>query len=116
MGTVTPGSLYGTLELLILKTLSDGASRHGLAIAKEIGLLSREVLQIEEGALYPALRRLHSRGFIADEWRISEKRRRARFYTVTPKGKKALEAELGQWIANTSAVLQVLDVAWDDLQ
>ena len=116
MGTVTPGSLYGTLELLIMKTLSDGKSRHGLAIAKEIGLISRDVLQIEEGALYPALRRLHSRGLITDEWRISEKRRRARFYTLTPKGKKAMQDELGQWITHTSAVLQILDVAWSDLQ
>jgi len=115
MGSGNAGRLYGTLELLILKTLHGTDPMHGLSIAREIEKLSGDILQIEEGALYPALHRLMAQGLIEGEWRISEKRRRARFYTLTSAGRDELEAELGEWMAHTRAVLDVLDVTARDL-
>jgi len=103
-----PGSLYGTLEVMILRTLKASGPLHGLEIARLIQQTSNDVLHIEEGALYPALHRLKRQGLIEGEWRISDKRRRARFYDITTDGTKALRAEIKQWIKHTDAVNKVL--------
>jgi transcriptional regulator len=115
MGSGTAGRLYGTLELLIMNTLLGAEPMHGLAIAREIESQSGDVLQIEEGALYPALHRLLAQGYIEGEWRISEKRRRARFYVLTKAGEQELRVELGEWMTHTRAILGVLDVTALDL-
>ena len=107
-GGVGAGALYGTLDVMILKTLSDGGPMHGLSIARHIKEISDAFLQVEEGAMYPALHRLQRRDLIEGEWRISDKRRRARFYDLTPAGRKALAAELDDWVRHTDAVDKVL--------
>lgn len=108
-------ALYGNVELLVLKTLSAGGPMHGLAIARQIEALSDEFLRLEEGALYPALHRLRRRGLVESEWRISAKRRRAKFYTLTASGRAELRRQIKDWIRHTSAVRKVLDVAWGDI-
>ncbi len=100
--------MYGTLDVMILKTLSDGGPMHGLSIARQIEEISDAFLQVEEGAMYPALHRLQRQGLIEGEWRISDKRRRARFYDLTPVGRKALTSELNDWVRHTDAVSKVL--------
>jgi transcriptional regulator len=103
-----PGALYGTLEVMILNTLNEQGPMHGLEIARRIEERSDAFLHVEEGALYPALHRLKRQGLTDGEWRISQKRRRARFYEITPRGKKALEEEVQQWLRHTNAVNKVL--------
>ncbi len=105
---VGAGAMYGTLDVMILKTLSDGGPLHGLSLARRIEEISDAFLQVEEGAMYPALHRLQRQGLIEGEWRISDKRRRARFYDLTAAGRKALAAELDDWVRHTSAVNKVL--------
>jgi transcriptional regulator len=100
--------LQGTLELLILKTLSL-ESMHGWGIAQRIQQLSREIFQVNQGSLYPALQRLTSRGLIRSEWRISENNRRARYYRLTPAGRRQLAAERDEWERSSSAVNWILD-------
>ncbi|HEV2416423.1 MAG TPA: PadR family transcriptional regulator [Terriglobia bacterium] len=95
--------LQGTLDLLILKTLSLEPS-HGWAIAKRIEQVSREALQITQGALYPALHRLEHQGWIRSEWRTTETGREAKFYKLTKSGRVQLEKELAQWERLSSAV------------
>src|SRR6476660_5397869 len=90
--------LQGTLDLLILKTLLPGPS-HGHAIAKHIQRTSEELLQVETGSLYPALHRLEARGWIAASWELSDKGKRARYYRITPKGRKQLAAQHAKWDA-----------------
>ena len=99
--------LQGTLDLLVLRTLA-GGPKHGYQIARAIKALSSEVLQVEEGALYPALHRLREKGWIQGEWGISENNRRARFYGLTPAGREALRAESEGWARYVQAVGQVL--------
>ena len=99
--------LQGTLDLLVLKTLT-GEPRHGYQIARAIKRLSADALQVEEGALYPALHRLREKGWIRGEWGTSENNRRARFYTLTPEGRGALEAERRHWALYVDAVGRVL--------
>src|SRR5579862_6863507 len=84
--------LPGTLDMLVLKTLTRG-HLHGYAIAQLIQQLSEEILQIEEGSLYPALQRLELNGWIEGEWGVSPNNRRARFYKLTPEGRKQLNGE-----------------------
>lgn len=108
MTEVGAGSLYGTLNLLILRTLGDGEALHGLEIQRRIRHVSRDVLQIEVGALYPALHRLERDGLLTSEWGISESRRRAKFYTLTRKGRKRLQDETAQWEAHAEAVGRVM--------
>ena len=105
---VGAGAMYGTLDVMILKTLSDGGPMHGLSVARRIGQVSGDFLEVEEGAMYPALHRLQRQGLIEGEWRISDKRRRARFYDLTPKGRKALRNEMKDWVRHTDAVNKVL--------
>ena len=87
----------GTLYLLILKTLAHSGELHGYEIANSIQRISDDVLQIEEGSLYPALQRMLIKGWVAAEWRQTENKRRARYYRLTAAGKKRLEAEVSQF-------------------
>jgi len=107
MPTNSKTLLHGTLEALVLKTLSHGPL-HGYAIARWIEERTNAALQIEEGSLYPALYRLESRGLLASEWGTSELGRRAKFYSLTRKGRSRLEAEVAAWSAFSSAVSEVL--------
>jgi PadR family transcriptional regulator, regulatory protein PadR len=99
--------LQGTLDLLILRTLLLGPA-HGHAIAKAIEFRSDEVLQVEQGSLYPALHRLIKRGWISAEEGISENNRRAKFYRLTAKGRKQLAVETGKWEKLAAAIAQIL--------
>jgi len=99
--------LQGTLDLLVLRALSDGPL-HGYAIAKWIGSASADALRVEEGSLYPALYRLEDRGWLASTWKASETGRRARVYRLTAAGRRALGDETSQWRAFATAVAKVL--------
>ena len=101
------GLLHGTLDALVLKTLSWGP-RHGYAIAKFIEQQSDDTLEIEEGSLYPALYRMERRGWIAAEWGVSELGRKAKFYRLTRQGREQLRVETQQWARFTAAVSKVL--------
>ena len=102
--------LQGTLDLLILQTLATGPM-HGWGVAQRIQQLSKDVLQIGQGSLYPALYRLEHQGAIASEWGESENNRRAKYYELTKKGRKQLEAEQDEWKKLAAAVAQVLETA-----
>jgi PadR family transcriptional regulator, regulatory protein PadR len=99
--------LQGTLDLLILRTLLLGPA-HGHAIAKAIEFRSDDVLQVEQGSLYPALHRLLKRGWISAEEGTSENNRRAKFYRLTPKGRKQLTAETNKWQKFAAAIARIL--------
>jgi PadR family transcriptional regulator PadR len=99
--------LQGTLDLLILKTLAL-EPMHGWGVAQRIQQLSKDVLQIGQGSLYPALYRLEYKGWIRSDWGNSENNRRAKFYRLTTAGRKQLEAELATWGRLTSAIASVL--------
>src|SRR6266699_6406290 len=102
--------LQGTLDLLILRTLQVGPM-HGWAISERIQQISEDVLQVNQGSLYPALHRLAHRGWIKSEWGISELGRRARFYQLTAAGRKQLELESRNWDRLTNAIGRVLRMA-----
>ncbi|MBF5041796.1 PadR family transcriptional regulator [Aggregicoccus sp. 17bor-14] len=110
MAETTLELLQGTLDVLILKSLSWGP-RHGYAVADSIRERSGEALRIEEGALYPALHRLEKRGLLSAEWGVSENNRRAKFYSLTPRGRAQLRSETQQWVAYAAAVSRVLQAA-----
>src|SRR5713101_8295755 len=95
--------LQGTLDLLILRTLLAGPA-HGHAIAKHIQRTSEDLLQVETGSLYPALHRLEAQGWIAASWELSDKGKRAKYYRLTPLGRKQLAAEQSKWQAFSRAV------------
>jgi transcriptional regulator len=99
--------LQGTLELLVLKALSL-APMHGWGIGHRIGQLSGDVFQVNQGSLYPALMRMLRRGWIRAEWRVSENRRRARYYSLTPAGRRRLAQETESWERVSAAVNGVL--------
>ncbi len=99
--------LHGTLDMLVLKILQAGAS-HGYAITVRLGQLSRDVLQVEEGSLYPALYRMEARGWLSAEWAVTHSGRRARFYKLTRVGRAQLAAETASWQRLTAAVAHVL--------
>src|SRR5262244_2578478 len=88
--------LQGTLDLLVLRTLQNGAM-HGWAISERIQQISRDVLQVNQGSLYPALHRLEHRGWIRAEWGVSELGRRAKFYRLSPAGRRQLDVETADW-------------------
>ena len=100
----------GTLDLLILKTLAL-EPQHGWAISERIQQISSNVLQVQQGSLYPALHRLERRGWIKAQWGVSENNRRAKYYALTRTGRKQLETEAGAWRKLSAAVAQVLDMA-----
>jgi PadR family transcriptional regulator PadR len=95
--------VQGTLDLLILKTIAL-ESMHGWAIAQRIRQMSGDVLQVGQGALYPSLHKLEHNGWIQSEWAISENNRRAKFYTLTKAGRKAMQAEASQWERLSAAI------------
>ena len=99
--------LQGTLDLLVLRTLQR-SKQHGWGISQTIGLLSKEALNVKEGSLYPALHRLEKQGWIKAEWGLSENNRKAKYYKLTPKGRKQLEEETAYWHQFTTAVELVL--------
>lgn len=102
--------LQGTLEMLILKTLTHGPN-HGYGVAQKIEVLTQDVLKIEEGSLYPALHRLAKRGMIAAEWGLSENNRRAKYYTLTTAGKRQLEVETSSWERFATAISNIMHPA-----
>jgi transcriptional regulator len=102
--------LQGTLDLLILKALSLGPM-HGFGVAVLIRQMSKEVLQVEQGSLYPALYRLEQRGWITSEWGVSENNRKAKFYRLTTKGRKQLATETSNWERVSKAINWVLKSA-----
>jgi PadR family transcriptional regulator, regulatory protein PadR len=99
--------VQGTLDLLILQTLQWG-QRHGHGIGQTIRISSNDALQVEHGSLYPALHRLESRGWLASEWKISEANRRAKYYKLTPRGKKQLLEEQSKWKQLVRAVARTM--------
>jgi PadR family transcriptional regulator PadR len=103
--------LQGTLDLLVLRTLSTGGKMHGYAITERVMQVSRDVLRIEAGSLYPALHRMEEAGWIRAEWSISDNNRRARFYTLTAAGRRRLAEEEEHWTRLAGAVTRVLKQA-----
>ena len=101
--------LQGTLDLLILRILVFGP-QHGQGIARAIQLHSEEVLLVDHGALYPALQRMEAQGWISAEWGVSSNNRRARFYTLTAKGRKHLTQETSRWRSMAAAMARILDL------
>ena len=102
--------MQGTLELLILKTLSN-ESMHGYGIAHRIHEAVDDLLKIEDGSLYPALYRMEERGWITSEWGVSENNRRAKFYKLTRPGRKQLDGELANWERVSQAIARILQTA-----
>src|SRR6187401_867627 len=103
----TKDRLHGTLDALVLKTLSWG-SRHGYAIARWLEETTGNAIQVEEGSLYPALYRMKRKGWIEAEWGMSELGRKAKFYKLTARGRKQLQSETAEWAAFARAVSSVL--------
>ena len=99
--------LQGTLELLVLKTLSL-EPMHGWGISQRIQAMSRDVLQVTQGSLYPALQRMKTRGWVTSEWQTTENNRRARYYMLTAAGRRELAREQTQWERSSAAVNWVL--------
>jgi PadR family transcriptional regulator, regulatory protein PadR len=106
--TTNSDQLHGTLDMLVLKVL-ERAPLHGYAIAVRLERMSKDVLTVEEGSLYPALYRMERRGWLASAWDLTESGRRARFYKLTRAGRAQLEAETASWSRLTTAVANVLD-------
>ena len=102
--------MQGTLELLILKTLSRD-SMHGYGIAQRIHEAVDDLLKVEDGSLYPALYRMEERGWISSEWGLSENNRRAKFYKLTRAGRKQLDSESANWERVSEAVTRILQTA-----
>ena len=102
--------LQGTVGILILKALLAGPT-HGYGVARWIESATDDVLRLEEGSLYPALRRLEDRGWVTSEWGLSENNRRAKYYTITATGRAHLRAEATVWLRYSGAVTQVLRTA-----
>jgi len=107
MGESSLEILKGTLEILILKTLSRGPN-HGYGIARWLKETSAQAFQVEEGALYPALRRMEKRGLLLSDWDVTETGRDAKFYRLTSHGKEELESALGKWNEYVAAMAHVL--------
>ena len=106
----TPDILQGTLDLLILRTLQT-EPLHGWAISERIQHISQDVLQVNQGSLYPALHRLEHRGWIEATWGVSELGRRAKFYRLTAAGRKQLAVEASEWERMTTAIGRVMKMA-----
>lgn len=100
--------LQGTLVLLILRTLASNRRLHGYGITTHIQRVSADLLRVEEGSLYPALHRMEQHGWLRSEWGVTEKNREARFYSLTPQGRKQLGHEEESWARLTAGVARVL--------
>ncbi|HLH16400.1 MAG TPA: PadR family transcriptional regulator [Bryobacteraceae bacterium] len=103
--------LPGTLYMLILRSLARLGPMHGYGIAQHIQQMSEDVLQVEEGSLYPALQRMLIKGWVAAEWKQSENNRRARYYRLTPLGRKQMAREVGEFERVMAAILRVIEPA-----
>ena len=110
MAKEKPDLVYGTLDMLILKALQHDP-RHGLAIADRIKQMSNDILNVEQGSLYPALYRLEAQGWIKAEWGVSDLGRRARFYRLTAAGRRQLQQETDNWVRLATAIGRVLELA-----
>ena len=106
-----PNSAQTALDLLVLTVLDRRGPLHGYGIATAIEDLSEEALRIEEGSLYPALHRMEESGWIVAEWKISDTKRRVRFYRLTRTGKKQLESESERWLSFSAGVARILRYA-----
>lgn len=104
-----PDLLQGTLDLLILKMLSLQPT-HGWAIGRRLKQVSSDVLQVSDGSLYPALHKLENAGWIRAEWKPSENNRRAKFYSLTRRGRKQLQAETADWSRLSNAIVQIIQL------
>jgi PadR family transcriptional regulator PadR len=100
---------YGTLDLMVLKTLQAMGSQHGYGIARRIEQVARGMLALNQGTIYPALLRLEQKGWITSEWGTSENNRRARFYAITREGRKQLVAETESWARTVAMVKRMLE-------
>jgi PadR family transcriptional regulator, regulatory protein PadR len=107
MPASTKDRLHGTLDALILKTLTWGP-RHGYAITRWLRDSSADAIQVEEGSLYPALYRMERKGWVDAEWGVSELGRRAKFYRLTPKGRRQLTVQTAEWARFAAAISRVL--------
>jgi transcriptional regulator len=110
MSKASPSLPYGALDLLVLRTLA-GGPRHGYGILLQIHEASNHLLRIEEGSLYPALHRLETSGLLKAEWAVSDNKRRARYYNLTPKGRRQLAEEERNWERVAEGVSRVLRFA-----
>lgn len=110
MATAKRDLLQGTLDLLILKTV-ELEPMHGWGITQRIQQVSESVLQVNQGSLYPALHRLEEQGWISAEWKSSENNRQAKYYKLTPKGRKQLAAEKENWLRLSGAVARIVGTA-----
>src|SRR3981081_665385 len=106
-----PGIPSGTLYMLILKTLARRGPTHGYGIAQHIQQVSEQVLQVEEGSLYPALQRMLVKGWVVAEWKQSENNRRARYYRLTPAGRKQVVTEIAEFERVMGAIARVIQPA-----
>jgi PadR family transcriptional regulator len=100
----------GTLDLLILQVVAAGAI-HGYGIAQRLQLISRDVVQVPQGSLYPALHRLENRGLLMADWKLSDTGRESKFYRLTPQGRKQLKEEAASWLRLTEAINLILKTA-----
>src|SRR5205085_3155996 len=114
MGQQKTDVLQGTLDLMVLKTLDTMGAQHGYGIAQRLQQISNDVLRLNQGTLYPALLRLEQRGWISSKWGTSDNNRRARFYTLTAKGRKQLEREAAGWQRMAEIIARVLGGAARD--
>lgn len=112
MASDKPDLPQGTLDLLVLKTVAAGPL-HGYAIAQRLLQTSRDVVQVQQGTLYPALHRLEKRGLLTAEWKLSDTGREAKFYRLTRKGRGQLDAETANWRRLTAAIGLILQVEGD---
>jgi PadR family transcriptional regulator PadR len=103
--------LQGTLDLMVLKTLDTLGSLHGYGIARRLQQISEELLQLNQGTLYPALLRLEQRGWISSKWGVSDNNRRARYYSLTRSGRKQLEREADDWHRKAAIMARLLGAA-----
>ena len=101
----------GTLDLLILQVVAAAGPIHGYAIAQRLQLISRDVVQVPQGSLYPALHRLENRGLLTADWKMSDTGRESKFYRLTPKGRTQLKAEAASWLRLTEAIGLILKTA-----
>ncbi len=111
MEKIKKDQLLGKLDLLVLRILAGGERMHGYAIAERIEQISEKVLQVGEGSLYPALHRMDEAGWIRSEWSSSENNRRARYYRITPAGRRQLANEETEWWRAAEAITRVLKLA-----
>ena len=109
MGTTKSDIPPGTLHMLILKSLARLGAMHGYGIAQHIQQISEDVLQVEEGSLYPALQRMLIKGWVVAEWKQSENNRRARYYKLSPEGRKQLARELRDYQHVAGAIARVIE-------